>query len=251
MRKWQRLIGVLACGCMASPAMSQSVLLYNGGNHGRAIAALQLLGLPSYTVGNEYTFNQLLGSRPWDLVVMDMPSNTPRGGLEALASYVREGGRSVLSYWNLDEDRPLQSAYKVRVVGEDFDINTGVYAWDASHPLFNSRFRVDSPLTFTDAWADSGDHLGAGPSRLVAGFSPHPAQGLGAIAIGPGRRTIVNGFLFDELDATNGVRLIANEIHYALSPVPEPAHWALFGLGLAALAWRRPGRRQAPDARAS
>jgi hypothetical protein len=66
-------------------------------------------------------------------------------------------------------------------------------------------------------------------------------DGSGAIVVGNGGRTIVNGFLSDTVASE---QLYANELGSLSGAVPEPSAWALllagfFGLGAMARAGRR------------
>lgn len=229
---------------VASPASAASILLYDDNtNLDNSQAALGSLGL-TYTTAGAANFNTLLASMSWDLVIMDVPSNIPIGGFVGLMAYVAGGGRAILSYWDLDADLALQAAFGVGV-NASLSAPANVHPWTA-HPIFSSPNSI-SPLTsFVNSWGDDGDRFTlTGPAAILAGFVP-PAftPNQGAIGLFNGNRTLVNGFLFDEITDTNGINLIANEISFLVAPtqVPEPATLSLIGLGLA-MAARRLRRR--------
>jgi hypothetical protein len=195
-------------------------------------------------------FNTLLTGSSWDLVIMDMPSNVPLDGFADLIAYIGSGGAAILSYWDLDGNAiaggaALAAAFEV-TVASSFDTPLDVFAWDSTHAIFNSPNSVSTLTSWTNQWGDDGDRFSlTGAALLVGGFTAAPAAGQGAIGIGNGGRTIVNGFLFDEINDLNGIRLIENEISFLVAQeVPEPATLMLLGAGMSAIAVRRRLRRR-------
>lgn len=226
---------------MASP---QILLFDDNTNNGNAQAALNSLAL-SHTVGNAGTFNTLLGSASWDLVVVDCPS-TPPGSWTTLINYISGGGKVVMSFWYLNGEPDLASAFDVTAAGS-FNTPRDVHAWDASHPIFNSPSAVGDLTAWSDQWADDGDALiPINGAQGLAGFTALPSVGQAAIVLGNGGRTIYNGFVFDEFSDSDGIPLVANEIAYLLGAapvIPAPGALLLGGFGAGIVSWLR--RRRA------
>jgi hypothetical protein len=143
-----------------------------------------------------------------------------------------------MSFWTLQTEAALQTAFEADQI-TSFTSPQDVYSWNAAHPIWAG---VTSPVTgWSDTWADDGDRLDPlGSAVSLGGFvAAAGTVGESAIILGNSGRTIYNGFLFDEISATNGVLLIQNEISFLIASVPEPATLALVGLALAGVGFAR------------
>lgn len=213
----------------SSNAQSAPILIYDENSiNSRAQAAATSLGL-TFTVGNVSDFNTLLTTGTWDLVVVDAPSSFP--SLVPLINYINNGGAVIMSFWNLNNEPALATAFDVSVSSSISTPQT-VYRWDTTHPIFNSPNLLGDLASFSDLWGDNGDRLTVlGGGMGIAGFTASPTVGQAAIVIGNNGRTIYNGFLFDDLNNPAGTELIENQIQFILAQeVPEPASLAAFAI---------------------
>ncbi len=137
-----------------------------------------------------------------------------------MIDYVNGGGKVVMSFWDLNGEPALASAFDVSVEGS-FNTPRDVHAWVASHPVFNSPSAVGDLTAWSDLWADDGDALNPiNRAQELAGFTALPSAGEAAIVLGNDGRTIYNGFVFDEFSDSDGIPLVANEIAYLLGAAP-------------------------------
>jgi len=141
------------------------------------------------------------------LVIADAPASTH--DFTNLAAFVNAGGRALLEYYYLQGAPYLAASFQVSTV-QNLTTALPVYDWGNS-TLFNG---LSSPLSLSDTFADDGDKLQpASGAQAVAGFVSGSTTNQAAIVIGNGGRTIVNGFLFEEITASaNATQLAMNEI---------------------------------------
>jgi hypothetical protein len=235
---------ILVISVAGQTKAAQILLFDNNTNNHYAQAALNSLSLP-YTIGNSSTFNPLLESGSWDLVIVDCPGSTPGTGWMPLINYINNNGRTIMSFWDLDNDSgsgdpALAGAFDVGVT-YSFNAPKNVYRWVPGHNIFNTPNPVGDLTNWTgdDSWIDNGDALALVPlsgAQALAGFTTSPVSGEAAIVLGNSGRTIYNGFLFDDLNAPVSTNLIANEIMYV---IPEPATIGLLSLGALSLLRRK------------
>ncbi|MGP6086635.1 VPLPA-CTERM sorting domain-containing protein [Antarctobacter jejuensis] len=245
--------GVLSLASVQS-ADAASILRYfdsyGGVSDGVVGTALSDLG-ETATAASHSDLATSLSSQAWDLLIIDIPgSNISAANAAAIDSFISGGGSAILSYWNLDTLPALASSFDVSVASS-FNSVQSVFAWDTGSPAAGNLL---AGIDFTDQAGDNGDMLDAiNGATAVAGYSPVPAPGQGAIVIGNGGRTIANGFLFWDMGTSPtsaSVALVKGQIDSLLSgtsvsPVPVPASLPLLLGGLAAFGMIRRKRKTA------
>lgn len=206
--------------CSASHCMDDFILVLDWvSNSAVAQTALTNLGLPFTLTVDSASFEAELAITVAPLVVVDNPSNllTANASL-LLADYIDNGGSVLLSYWDLDTDLTLQTAFGV-ASAFDFTIPQEVFAWEDTHPIWNDPSPLVSvPVGVGDPWIDDGDTMTVGvDAEALGGFlGATPAAGQAGIIVANDDRTIVNGFTYDQLDFTSALALVENEITFLL-----------------------------------
>ena len=199
-----------------------TVLLLDGGaNSDRALAAVDNLGLDRTVVSSTTALRAELMAGDWHLLVLDVPSiGLDTATVQAIEAHVAGGGLAILSWWELDSSPALRSVFGVASLTDMF-VPMQVHAWDTGHPIFLTPTPVATVPVLGDFWNDNGDRLvaAAGATEL-GGFTGSPTSGDAAIILANESRTIVNGFLYDDMQHTEVVALIENQITFMLQAYP-------------------------------
>lgn len=194
-----------------------------------ALSSLGLAGSTTFT-DNTTTFNTLLGSNSYDLVIFGEQDGSVYSGVSgALSTYLAGGGKVLGTTWRADGFHAFMGA-AARVGTNDLTLDTDGHAIFAGLgpviDLVNPGWGV-----FSSGW--SGD-IGSVEIGALAG---------GAAAIlGNGGNTLLLGPLFDTYANTDGEVFVANSIDFLLNgTVPEPSMLALLAgaLGVFGFSARR------------
>lgn len=187
------------------------------------------------TINSADSLPSKLATGTWDIVVIEQYDLViPTNAALALKSYVANGGAVVFNYWDMNginngsggatvTSAPiLRSAFGVQSA-ITFTAPKNVQAWQTSHPIFTTPNAI-SGLSTSDVtyWDSNGDRMEAGPSdsaQALAGFTGSYNFEQAAIVEANNGRTIYNGFIFDNMIIADGMRLLENEIFYAIKPM--------------------------------
>ncbi|MCP3920574.1 MAG: hypothetical protein GY711_34035 [bacterium] len=199
-----------------------TVLLLDGGaNSDRALAAVDNLGLDRTVVTPTNALRNELMAGEWHLLVLDVPGlSIDPSTVQAIDAHVAGGGLAILSWWALDISPAMRDVFGVASLTDMFN-PMQVHAWDTGHPIFLTPTPVPNVPILGDFWADNGDRLvaAAGATEL-GGFTPSTTNGEAAIILANDSRTIVNGFLYDDMQHAEVVALIENQITFLLQAYP-------------------------------
>jgi hypothetical protein len=149
-------------------------------------------------VANQEAFRALFDAGGFDVVVFESSlSNIDEATATRVASWVQEGGRAIVSFWDLDNSTTgsiLRTALEVQTVGEITTPQDVHHDPTSPVSFFEGVQTVPSPLVFAHLMVDDGDELAVGNGGFLAARHTSPT-GAGAIAVTRGGRAITLGFL--------------------------------------------------------
>jgi len=207
------------------------ILLYDDyqGITSSAARALLDLGLSFQVFTNRSYLDDFIDSKTWDLIIYNAVNYLQELIiLDELYAYADDGGKLIMTYWNLDDNptHPLWSKlgveYSSTLSGEPT-----MYIWDASHPIFTEpNDHGGHNYTSIPLFGDDGDAMTVRPGfTALAGISVNVEDGNAAIVVSNVKQTLFNGFLIDnfgtdEDDSTyeDRIELWENEITFMLAP---------------------------------
>jgi thermitase len=167
------------------------------------IIALNSLGISyTYFADDPWGFDSALTSQSWDLVVVDHCNYYALGNYwNELDDYVRNGGRLVLSTFDIDGSNSvpttLWDTLGVRWVSDMYSPEP-VYRWIPSHPIFTFPNTVGDLTSCSDEYWDNGDHVAPTTGTAVGGFTSSPGTDDAAIVVGNAYPTVLFSFILDE-----------------------------------------------------
>ncbi|MFX1560742.1 MAG: hypothetical protein ACFFBL_09155 [Promethearchaeota archaeon] len=208
-----------------------NILVYAsyGGHYADVITALRDLGHSYQPFFTDDYIDDFIDSKEWDLVILDQSNYWFTNiELDALYAYVNDGGRLILSYFDVDgsSTHPIWSKIGVEYSAEPADY-PDMFMWDSSHRIFTEPNNLDAAnLTSDVAFGDDGDTLTVLDGYTALAGSTATEQGGNAfIVLSNDYQTLYNGYLIDacttdEDDSTyrDSVELWQNEIAFMLNP---------------------------------
>jgi hypothetical protein len=156
-----------------------------------------------------------VSSGNYECIVIHQPANAFAAGFEGIIdTAVRNGAKVHFSYWNLDASPALRSTFDVAstvdfLAPKPVHNNSGHASWGVAA----------SPVTVAgDEWNDNGDDLtAAAGAQVVSRFSS--PFGTGATVVGGrGQRTLLNGFEYESMTASEVADLIEAQIVWLCNP---------------------------------
>lgn len=229
------VVGMLALvaglGLTAS-AQTNALLLDNATFYNIGRQALTSMNFNVTTITSANSLTNQLATGTWDIVVIEQYNSAIlTNSALALRDYVANGGAVIMNYWDMDGDSGGSSLTSAPILRATFGVQATisftnelpVYVWQPTNSIFTTPYAISGLATNGDtSWTDNGDQMEAGPSsfaQALAGFTTTTNQfEQTAIIEANNGRTICNGFLFDNMDLTNGPKLLQNEITHAIKP---------------------------------
>ncbi len=217
MGSWYRGVVVFAFCCFLAPdAGAQSILYFNQADDSVAASALNAHGLSFSEVTTPASFDSQLTFLEWDLVIVESACCTFDSAV--LVDYVNNGGRAILSYWDLDADASLQTAFDISSTSS-FTTPTTINPWVTGSALWNQPNVVSALSASTSSWVDNGDRLTPNFSGYaVGGFTSFSTAGEAGVVIGNEGRTITIGHELDGLSLGPAIDFIENCVVFLLEP---------------------------------
>jgi hypothetical protein len=167
------------------------------------IIALNDLGINfTYYSDDPSGFGRALGSRSWDMVIVDHCNYYAIGNYwTELDDYVRGGGLLVLGTFDIDgshsEHTNLWNTLGVSWFS-DMSYPEPVYRWETSHDIFTFPNSVGDLTSYSYGYYDGGDHVAATTGTAIAGFTSSPAADSASIVVGNVYQTVLFSFRLDE-----------------------------------------------------
>lgn len=200
-----------------------------GSYNAEVVTALRDLGYPFQLFESADYLDDFLDSKTWGLVIIDQ-SNTffSTSHFDALYAYVDDGGRLIMSYFDIDSasTHPLWSKLGVEY-SASLSGTPAMFIWDTSHPIFNEP-NDHSTVNYTSSvpFADDGDTLTVLPGfTALAGSTADEQDGNALIVVSNDKQTLYNGYLIDTCTSdednstySDSAELWQNEIEFMLAP---------------------------------
>ncbi|MGO9115920.1 MAG: dockerin type I domain-containing protein [Thermoguttaceae bacterium] len=182
--------------------------------------ALTALGMKFVTYTDDSDFETALASANPSTTLAIVDNALYEDTFANVPAFINDGGAVVFESWYLEGLPSVASALGASVVST-YSTPLPVYDWGGSS-LFAG---LTSPINFQQYYYYyNGQFLQpAGNGVAVAGFQSTPAANQAALITGNSGRTILNGFLLDNVVSSKAaVQLAENEIEAAISNLSSP-----------------------------
>jgi len=230
------LCALLTVGVSTTARAQLEILVYdnNTQNHYAQTAANNLS--TSVTVADVSTFNGLLTSQTWDLVLVDAPSDYPDWG--DLVTYTSGGNCVVMSFWLWNDEPSLQAPFGFTGT-TSFGLVDGQSIIDAAPTAAGTAVFAGVPgvphSSWYDHWGDDGDVFTFTGGNAIANLSTAAAL-LGPAIIENATGNAIAAFLIDEWNGPGAVELWEGMANRCLSSVPSTSRTGLILLAMGLLA---------------
>jgi hypothetical protein len=185
-------------------------------------SVLITLGLAYQKHSDHTVFNAAVAAAnpAYTLVILDSYASPWR--YSELVGFVRAGGRALMQNWNLIAGSYLAGAFHVEVAQHNHTI-LPVYSWAGTDFFagFNSPLDLGPLSPSPSVHGQKLQPIAGG--QAVAGFIGSPANNEAAMVIGNAGRTLVNGFMLEEIvSVSERSQLAQRQVLHFFAPPPTP-----------------------------
>lgn len=156
--------------------------------------AMENLGLQGFTVvaRDAELATQMSGGTTWDVVIVDNFLDTLSASAPLIQSYIENGGRVFMAYWNWSEE--LAASFEADLFFNHLT-SREIFLWEPDAPLLTepNQLRKLNARSFTACPRNDSNFNPIGDGVALAGSTVEPRDRTARLILGNGGRTILFG----------------------------------------------------------
>ncbi|MBS3794531.1 MAG: hypothetical protein KGY80_06525, partial [Candidatus Thorarchaeota archaeon] len=188
-----------------------------------ASKALNELGVDYFLVTDASNLNLTLHEYEWDRIIIDSVVWDVSGSIEPLIEHLENGGYLAMACSNFDNSmyEPLLNMMGASQAS-NYPFNSEFYIWEEDHPVFQTPVNVStSSFSTVNYYWDDGDELSVLDNATALGGSTSykDETAKAALAVRNDGKTVVMGYMFDQIDGDNDNSSYADSFEMWLNTV--------------------------------